>query len=141
MRGPWHIQNDEELERTLNELQSITKAETARAAKAVEELRRERALAASALLREADAELERRLSSPPDSERSREEAPATAFGEGADDRADNTIGGGDSETVNSGGAEAVMRALTSKLLDQRRARALASAQKIAQLAHQRKCVL
>ena len=126
-----HIQNDEELERTLNELQSITKAETARAAKAVEELRRERALATSALLREADAELERRLSSPPDSERSREEAPATAFGEGADEQpADDS----------SGGAEAVVLALTSKLLDQRRARALASAQKIAQLAHQRKCV-
>ena len=130
MRGG-HIQNDEELERTLNELQSITKAETDRAAKAVEELRRERALATSALLREADAELERRLSSPPDSERSREEAPATAFGEGADVQpADDS----------SGGAEAVVLALTSKLLDQRRARALASAQKIAQLAHQRKCV-
>lgn len=129
-------QNDEELERTLNELQVITKAETARAEKAAEELRRERALASAALLRESDAELERRLSSPAASMQSspRHEAPETAWvWESTPFEAAEQ-----SQEGSSGAAEAAVVALTSKLIEQRRARALASATRIAQLAHQRK---
>lgn len=145
------MQNDEELERTLHELQVITKAETARAEKAAADLRRERALASAALLRESDAELERRMASPPASaqESPRHEAPAPAFTWestpfGGDDQqqappaADDTTSGRAAAT-DGGGAEAAVHALTSKLLEQRRARAQASAQHIAQLAHQRGC--
>ena len=125
-------------------MQVITKAETARAEKAAADLRRERALASAALLRESDAELERRLSSPPESAQHspRHAAPAPAFGfESSPFGDDESTAAAVSENESNGGAEAAVQALASKLLEQRRARARASAERFAQQAHKKECVL
>lgn len=144
--SPMRAQNDEDLERTFHQLQVITKAETARAEKAAADLRRERALASAALLRESDAELERRMSStsPPESAQHspRQAAPAPAFGfDSSPFGDDKSTAAAVSETESNGGAEAAVQALASKLLEQRRARARASAERFAQQAHHKtECV-
>jgi hypothetical protein len=143
-------QNDDELERALSELAHITKTETARAELAASALRRERAAAAAAALGEADAELERRLAAPASPVSSwanveHEDAPAREERGGlswTDDISPRSEpdGGDGNAAASSGGAEEAVRVLTAKLLEQRRARAAASATRIAQLAQHRKCV-
>jgi hypothetical protein len=103
-------------------------------------LRRERAAAAAAALGEADAELERRLAAPASPVSSwakveHEERGGLSWTEDISPRSEPDGGSG-----SGGGAEEAVRSLTAKLLEQRRARAAASATRIAQLAQHRKCV-
>jgi hypothetical protein len=132
-------------------MQEIAKAESLRAEQAAAALRRERAAAAAACLHESDAEFERRLAAPAAAAAAETPPPQVGGGgapwsagwdrdfsplsELAGDDADYASGGGE-----AGAAAAQFRTLTASLLDKRRARAAASAQRIAQLAQDRKCV-
>jgi hypothetical protein len=126
-------QNDEELERVVGELQARDARDTAREAHAAEAKRRRDESAAQTVnaLREADSELERR-------QRMVAPAPAMAgensFSWTEDTSPEDTSPRSEPE---SSGAHQAAQAV-SKLLEQRRARAAASATRIAQLAQHRR---
>ena len=122
-------------------MQAINAGETARAARAAAELRAERAeraaAVAAACLHESDAELERRLASPATSAAA---SPASVAAAGSPAGLSWTDDNAEDEASPKSGAEDAICALTSKLLEQRRARAAASAKRITQIAYHRdKC--